>query len=65
MEFVNEEILQILLENKGNDSNGIPNLVYVAREKRPNQPHYYKAGALNVLVSLPNTLDILSIISSK
>lgn len=54
MEFVNEEILQILLENKGNDSNGIPNLVYVAREKRPNQPHYYKAGALNVLVCLPN-----------
>lgn len=30
----------------------IPLLVYVSREKRPHQPHHFKAGALNVLVSL-------------
>ncbi|CAK9316210.1 unnamed protein product [Citrullus colocynthis] len=30
-------IIKVLLESKGNDSNGIPNLVYVAREKRPNR----------------------------
>ncbi|KAE8645737.1 cellulose synthase-like protein H1 isoform X2 [Cucumis sativus] len=49
-------IIKILLENKGNDSNGIPNLVYVAREKRPNQPHHYKAGALNVLTRVSGVM---------
>ncbi|KAL0560070.1 hypothetical protein IC582_000464 [Cucumis melo] len=49
-------IIKILLENKGNDSNGISNLVYVAREKRPNQPHYYKAGALNVLTRVSGVM---------
>lgn len=28
----------------------MPLLVYVAREKRPNQPHHFKGGALNVLL---------------
>ncbi|KAL0414359.1 UNVERIFIED_CONTAM: Cellulose synthase-like protein G2 [Sesamum radiatum] len=28
----------------------MPLLVYVAREKRPSQPHHFKAGALNVLL---------------
>ena len=29
----------------------LPILVYVAREKRPQVPHNFKAGALNALVS--------------
>ncbi|KAI3469711.1 hypothetical protein Pfo_026374 [Paulownia fortunei] len=42
-----------------NDANGdavdssqqeMPILVYVAREKRPSHPHYFKAGALNALI---------------
>lgn len=28
----------------------LPLLVYVSREKRPSQPHHFKAGALNALV---------------
>ncbi|XP_074377412.1 cellulose synthase-like protein H1 [Apium graveolens] len=28
---------------------GVPNLVYISREKHPNKPHHFKAGALNVL----------------
>lgn len=26
-------------------------VVYMAREKRPNYPHHFKAGAMNALVS--------------
>ncbi|KAI3469709.1 hypothetical protein Pfo_026372 [Paulownia fortunei] len=32
------------------DTEGMPILVYVAREKRPSHPHHFKAGALNVLI---------------
>jgi len=28
----------------------LPFLVYVSREKKPSQPHHFKAGALNALV---------------
>lgn len=39
---------QVILEN----TDGLPHLVYVSREKRPEYPHDYKAGAMNVLVIL-------------
>ncbi|XP_058072602.1 cellulose synthase-like protein H1 [Magnolia sinica] len=42
-------IVKVIWENKEKIPNGIPHLVYVAREKRPKQPHHYKAGAMNVL----------------
>lgn len=29
----------------------LPTMVYMAREKRPNHPHHFKAGAMNALVS--------------
>ncbi|KAL7210020.1 hypothetical protein ACSBR1_031569 [Camellia fascicularis] len=38
----------------GEDNNGqtkLPLVVYVSREKRPSQPHNFKAGALNALIS--------------
>ncbi|BBG92456.1 Cellulose synthase family protein [Prunus dulcis] len=33
-----------------NETKNMPLLVYVSREKRPSHPHYFKAGALNVLL---------------
>ncbi|XVF81628.1 hypothetical protein PTKIN_Ptkin15bG0170400 [Pterospermum kingtungense] len=39
-------IIKIILEHKEIE---VPNLVYISREKRPKQPHHYKAGAMNVL----------------
>ena len=44
---------QVLLEyGKDNDAtgHGMPNLVYISREKSTDSPHNFKAGALNVLV---------------
>ncbi|XP_058112687.1 cellulose synthase-like protein E2 isoform X3 [Magnolia sinica] len=50
-------ILQIIID--GRDPNAVdiegsalPTLVYMAREKRPQHPHNFKAGALNALVEL-------------
>ncbi|PRQ52739.1 putative cellulose synthase (UDP-forming) [Rosa chinensis] len=43
-------VIKVIWENKQRLSNGLPHLVYVAREKRLNHPHHYKAGAMNVLV---------------
>ncbi|XWS75762.1 hypothetical protein CRYUN_Cryun01aG0120000 [Craigia yunnanensis] len=43
-------IIKIIGENKqsfGDDD--VPHLVYISREKRPNHPHHFKAGAMNVL----------------
>ena len=39
-------ILQVMIE----EEEGLPNLVYISREKRPKHPHHFKAGAMNVLV---------------
>ncbi|KAL5697510.1 hypothetical protein ACHQM5_028643 [Ranunculus cassubicifolius] len=52
-------IIQVLLEN-GKDKDicghGLPNLVYVSREKKKNVPHLFKAGALNVLLRVSATM---------
>ncbi|XP_058112706.1 cellulose synthase-like protein E2 isoform X4 [Magnolia sinica] len=49
--------LQIVID--GRDANAVdiegstlPTLVYLAREKKPQQPHHFKAGALNALMGL-------------
>ncbi|KAK7263499.1 hypothetical protein RJT34_31090 [Clitoria ternatea] len=42
-------ILQVIWENKEGVADGLPHLIYVSREKRPKQPHHFKAGAMNVL----------------
>ncbi|KAK4577328.1 hypothetical protein RGQ29_027733 [Quercus rubra] len=42
-------IIKIIWENKTSLPDGLPHLVYISREKRPNHPHHYKAGAMNVL----------------
>ncbi|KAI5390166.1 hypothetical protein KIW84_075475 [Lathyrus oleraceus] len=42
-------IIKVILENKEMVENGLPHLIYISREKRPKQPHHFKAGAMNVL----------------
>ncbi|KAJ1400051.1 Nucleotide-diphospho-sugar transferase [Sesbania bispinosa] len=42
-------IIKVILENKEGLSDGLPHLIYISREKRPDYPHNYKAGAMNVL----------------
>ncbi|KAM5580594.1 cellulose synthase-like protein H1 [Rosa sericea] len=49
-------VIKVILENKQRVSNGLPHLVYVAREKRPNHPHHYKAGAMNVLTRVSGVM---------
>ncbi|GMH11024.1 hypothetical protein Nepgr_012865 [Nepenthes gracilis] len=42
-------IIKVIWENTEAGEDGVPHLVYISREKRPNCPHHYKAGAMNVL----------------
>ncbi|KAI4334133.1 hypothetical protein L6164_018862 [Bauhinia variegata] len=42
-------IIKVVWENKENDSDGLPHLIYISREKRPKHPHHYKSGAMNAL----------------
>ncbi|XP_059661887.1 cellulose synthase-like protein B4 isoform X2 [Cornus florida] len=42
-----QTIIKVILEN--HDSNRLPHLVYISREKHPKHPHHFKAGAMNVL----------------
>ncbi|KAG5047597.1 hypothetical protein JHK86_017003 [Glycine max] len=44
-------IIQVIWENKEHIADGLPHLIYISREKRPKQPHHYKAGAMNVLMA--------------
>ncbi|KAJ4818358.1 Cellulose synthase-like protein [Rhynchospora pubera] len=46
-------VIQVLVKSsKDRDITGevMPNLIYFSREKRPNVPHHFKAGALNALL---------------
>ncbi|XP_019053904.1 PREDICTED: cellulose synthase-like protein G2 [Nelumbo nucifera] len=47
----------ILGDASGNREDNIPLLVYVSREKRPNHPHNFKAGALNVLLRVSGIMS--------
>ncbi|XP_027339834.1 cellulose synthase-like protein H1 isoform X2 [Abrus precatorius] len=42
-------IIKVIWENKEGHSDGLPHLIYVSREKKPEHPHNFKAGAMNVL----------------
>ena len=42
-------------------SDQLPHLIYISREKRPQYPHNYKAGAMNVLVSFLNEVILILI----
>ncbi|XWS47420.1 hypothetical protein CRYUN_Cryun14cG0150600 [Craigia yunnanensis] len=49
-------IIKIILEHKEILPDAVPNLVYISREKRPKQPHHYKAGAMNVLARVSGVM---------
>ncbi|KAK7375200.1 hypothetical protein VNO78_35893 [Psophocarpus tetragonolobus] len=44
-----QSIIKVIWENKEGLSDGVPHLIYISREKRPQHPHHHKAGAMNVL----------------
>ncbi|CAJ1963866.1 unnamed protein product [Sphenostylis stenocarpa] len=57
-----DTILQILLDGKDSsakdvDGNVMPILVYLAREKRPQVPHDFKAGAMNSLIRVSSMIS--------
>ncbi|KAL0348966.1 UNVERIFIED_CONTAM: Cellulose synthase-like protein E1 [Sesamum angustifolium] len=43
-------IIEVMNDAVDSSQQEMPILVYVAREKRPSCPHYFKAGALNALI---------------
>ncbi|CAB4274168.1 unnamed protein product [Prunus armeniaca] len=50
-------IIKVIWENKERlSNNGVPHLVYVAREKRSDQSHHHKAGAMNVLTRVSGVM---------
>ncbi|CAK7348999.1 unnamed protein product [Dovyalis caffra] len=50
-------IIKVIWENKTGLSDVLPHLVYISREKRPNHPHHYKAGAMNVLTRVSGLIS--------
>ncbi|XP_028785453.1 cellulose synthase-like protein E1 [Neltuma alba] len=58
-----DAILQILLHRKDAqnskdvDGSVMPTLVYLAREKRPQYPHHFKAGAMNSLIRVSSKIS--------
>ncbi|KAK4275302.1 hypothetical protein QN277_018409 [Acacia crassicarpa] len=58
-----DTMLQILFHSKdaenSKDVEGsvMPTLVYLAREKRPQYPHHFKAGAMNSLIRVSSTIS--------
>ncbi|PKU87293.1 Cellulose synthase-like protein G3 [Dendrobium catenatum] len=58
-------VIQVLLERKKDkDITGhpLPNLIYISREKRPASPHNFKAGALNALLRVSETMTNVPLI---
>ncbi|KAH0468360.1 hypothetical protein IEQ34_003393 [Dendrobium chrysotoxum] len=52
-------VIQVLLESKKDkDITGhpLPNMIYISREKCPTSPHNFKAGALNALLRVSETM---------
>ncbi|KAI8012702.1 Cellulose synthase-like protein B3 [Camellia lanceoleosa] len=49
-------IIKVIWENKEVQSNGIPPLVYMSREKRPKHHHHFKAGAMNILTRVSGVM---------
>uniref|UniRef100_A0A2C9VFY1 Cellulose synthase-like protein E1 n=1 Tax=Manihot esculenta TaxID=3983 RepID=A0A2C9VFY1_MANES len=57
-----DTIIQILIDGKdpnATDVDGcaLPTLVYLAREKRPQHPHHFKAGAMNALLRVSSNIS--------
>ncbi|XBI81884.1 hypothetical protein VPH35_090697 [Triticum aestivum] len=57
-----QPIVQILIDGKDqnavdNEGNALPTLVYMAREKRPQHHHNFKAGAMNALIRVSSVIS--------
>ncbi|KAH7843196.1 hypothetical protein Vadar_013722 [Vaccinium darrowii] len=57
-----DTILQILIDGRDPNAKDIegcalPTLVYLAREKRPQYPHNFKAGAMNALIRVSSEIS--------
>ncbi|XP_059666572.1 cellulose synthase-like protein E6 [Cornus florida] len=57
-----QSIVQILIDGRSPsavDNNGhqLPTLVYLAREKRPQWPHNFKAGSMNALIRVSSKIS--------
>ncbi|XP_077214534.1 cellulose synthase-like protein E6 [Tasmannia lanceolata] len=57
-----QSILQILIDGRDpnavdNEGSALPTLVYLAREKRPQHPHNFKAGAMNALIRVSSEIS--------
>ncbi|XVF03622.1 hypothetical protein REPUB_Repub05bG0008900 [Reevesia pubescens] len=57
-----QPIVQIVIDGRdinAVDSDGcrLPTLVYMAREKRPDWPHHFKAGAMNALIRVSSKIS--------
>ncbi|XP_028808333.1 cellulose synthase-like protein H1 [Neltuma alba] len=50
-------IIKVIWERREGQSDGLPSLIYVSREKRPQHPHHHKAGALNVLTRVSGLIS--------
>nr|KYP73481.1 Cellulose synthase-like protein E6 [Cajanus cajan] len=55
-------IVQIVIDGRDKDAvdeDGFqpPTLVYLSREKRPNYPHHFKAGAINALIRVSSEIS--------
>ncbi|XP_058091251.1 cellulose synthase-like protein H1 isoform X2 [Magnolia sinica] len=48
--------MKVIWENKESHSNGLPHLIYLAREKRPKIPRNFKAGAMNILTRVSGVM---------
>ncbi|CAK9152168.1 unnamed protein product [Ilex paraguariensis] len=49
--------VQVIHDNRKDDQIKMPLLFYVSREKRPSQPHNFKAGALNALLRISGIMS--------
>ncbi|XP_077217186.1 cellulose synthase-like protein E6 [Tasmannia lanceolata] len=57
-----QSILQILIDGRDpnavdNEGSALPTLVYLAREKRLQHPHNFKAGAMNALIRVSSEIS--------
>ncbi|NP_001388890.1 cellulose synthase-like protein E2 isoform X1 [Oryza sativa Japonica Group] len=55
-------IVQILIDSNKQkavdiDGNALPTLVYMAREKKPQKQHHFKAGSLNALIRVSSVIS--------
>ncbi|XP_073098854.1 cellulose synthase-like protein E6 [Elaeis guineensis] len=60
-------VVQILIDGRDQDAidddgNALPTLVYMAREKRPQHHHNFKAGAMNALIRVSSEISTSPII---